>query len=360
MRILYIANIRIPTEKAHGIQIMKMCEAFGMQGVEVELVVPWRFNHIKDNPFVYYGVVDNFKIKKVFSVDLVKFGKIGFWVQSVSFAVFSFLYAVSKKVDVIYSRDELPLFFLGLLNKNIVYEAHTPRFNFIIKRFNKIIAISNGLKQFYLDKGVSGNKIIVAHDAVDIKEFDIDVSKEEAREKLNLPLYKKIILYTGHLYSWKGVDTLAESSKYLSKDKIIVFVGGVNSDVVKFKEKYKDVHNILILGQKPHKEIAYYLKSADVLVLPNSAKSNVSRLYTSPMKLFEYMASGTSIVASDLPSIREVLNEENSTLVEADNPRVLASEIKLVLNKDNKKALEDVRQYTWENRVLTILKYLKK
>ncbi|MFC1734041.1 hypothetical protein ACFL6I_27370, partial [candidate division KSB1 bacterium] len=142
MKILYIANIRIPTEKAHGVQIMKMCEAFSEQGIEVELVVPWRFNHIKENPFKYYDVKENFKITKVPSVDLVKFGKLGFWIQSISFSEHAFLYSIFKKADVIYSRDELPLFFLSLLKKNLVYEAHMPRFNFIIKEFNKIVTIS--------------------------------------------------------------------------------------------------------------------------------------------------------------------------------------------------------------------------
>ena len=63
-KIIYIANVRLPTEKAHGIQTTKMCEAFGNYGLEVELVIPWRFNKIKENTFNYYGVKENFKIKK--------------------------------------------------------------------------------------------------------------------------------------------------------------------------------------------------------------------------------------------------------------------------------------------------------
>ena len=51
MKITYLANIRIPTEKAHGIQIMKMCQAFANQGVRVELVVPKRKNQIRKEAF---------------------------------------------------------------------------------------------------------------------------------------------------------------------------------------------------------------------------------------------------------------------------------------------------------------------
>ena len=64
MKILYIANARMPTEKAHGIQIMKTCEAFAELGHEVELILPWRFNPIKEDIFEYYNVKKNFKIKK--------------------------------------------------------------------------------------------------------------------------------------------------------------------------------------------------------------------------------------------------------------------------------------------------------
>ena len=109
MKILYIANIRLPTEKAHGIQIMKMCEAFAGLGHEIELVVPWRFNWIKTEPFEYYGVKKNFKITKLPSLDTVWLGRIGFWVQSFTFAEVSVWYALFKKADIVYSRDELSL-----------------------------------------------------------------------------------------------------------------------------------------------------------------------------------------------------------------------------------------------------------
>ncbi len=87
MRILYIANIRLPTEKAHGVQIAKMCEAFVLQGVEVELVVPTRRTHITENPFAYYGVKKVFSIKRIFTFDWVAYGRFGFLVQTASFAL---------------------------------------------------------------------------------------------------------------------------------------------------------------------------------------------------------------------------------------------------------------------------------
>ena len=167
---------------------MKMCEAFSDLGYTVTLIVPRRLNHIKDDPFTYYGVKKNFKIKRLPTLDLVKFGRIGFLTQSFTFSIFSFLYSILNKSDIIYSRDELPLFLLGFFKKSVVYEAHMPRFNFIIKRFTKIITISKGLKDFYIKNGVREDKLIVAPDAVDLGDFDITINKDEVKQKLGIPL----------------------------------------------------------------------------------------------------------------------------------------------------------------------------
>jgi len=359
-KLIYIANIRIPTEKAHGVQIMKMCEAFSMQGIGVELIVPWRFNHIKKDPFSYYGMEENFKIKKVFSVDLIRFGKIGFRIQSFSFAVSSFIYSIFRKVGIIYSRDELPLYFLGFIKKNIVYESHTPRFNFIIKKFNKIITISNGLKEFYLEKGISENKIITAHDAVSLEDFDVVVNKADVRQRLGIPLDKPVVMYLGRLDPWKGVDTFLEASNLISE--VSVVVAGEGSQLNVFKKKYP---NVIFLGNTPYRDLPQNQQAADILVIPNSSKSDVSRLYTSPLKVFAHMASGVPIVASGLPSIREVLNESNSILVIPDDVKALSDTIKDVLaNRSDafsraSQAKEDVKQYTWDDRAKSIIEFVK-
>ena len=368
MKIIYLANARMPTEKAHGIQIMKMCEAFAMSGHQIKLIVPWRLNHIKEDVFKYYGMKKSFKIKRIPSIDLVGL-PFGFWIQSISFSFFAFFYLLFKKADIIYSRDLSSLFLISFLKKNLVYEAHTFPNNFFLykrvcRKTKAIIVITQKLKKFFTRKGIDNNKILIAPDGVDLEKFNIDISKEECRKKLNLPLDKKIVLYTGHLYKWKGVQTLAEASKFLDKNALVIFVGGTEKDEQKFRDKNRDLDNILILGHRPYSEMPYYLKAADVLVLPNSVKSVISREWTSPMKMFEYMASQRPIVASDLPSLREVLNENNAFLIRPDNAKDLANSINQSLkntdfsDKISKQALKDVQNYTWKKRVNNVLNFI--
>ncbi|MEK7072214.1 MAG: glycosyltransferase, partial [Patescibacteria group bacterium] len=210
------------------------------------------------------------------------------------------------------------------------------------------------------------DKILVAPDAVDLDQFlDIKESKEELRQKLNLPINKNIIVYTGHLYKWKGVQTLAEASSFLTDHELVVIIGGTDKDILDFKNKNKDLRNILIIGHLPQYLIPSYLKAADVLVLPNSAKSTISSTYTSPLKLFEYMASQRPIIASDLPSIREILNNGNSVLVEPDNSKKMAENIMLILqnsllsDKISKQSYNDVQKYSWSKRANSIVNFIK-
>jgi glycosyltransferase involved in cell wall biosynthesis len=371
MKIIYIANARIPTEKAHGIQIMKMCESFAKKADELELVIPRRINWIKKGPFDYYGIEKCFKIKKLPCLDLIPLdrfiGHLSLWIESITFNFFVLPYIFLKKADIIYTRDKFLLPFV-LFKKNVIFEAHAfPKNYFLyspfLKRLNRVVVITQKLKSLFVAQGISADKILVAPDGVDIKKFNIQYSMFEARKKLNLPQDKKIALYTGHLYKWKGVDVLLETAKQI-QSILFVFVGGTKRDIESFKQKAKRLNNVLIAGHKPHPEIPYWLKAADVLILPNSGKENISKYWTSPIKMFEYMASQRPIIASDLPSIREVLNEKNAILVEPDNPKALGRGIKEILcspklsDKVSKQALQDVGEYAWEKRAKNILRFI--
>ncbi|KKS12974.1 MAG: Glycosyl transferase group 1, partial [Candidatus Daviesbacteria bacterium GW2011_GWB1_41_5] len=313
MKICYIVNARIPSSKAHGIQIMKMCEAFALEGHEVVLVAPNRRTSIKDDPFSYYGVRSNFKIKKLWTLDTVRFGKIGFRFHHLLFSLVSACYAASGKFDIIYSRDDLPLFLLTLSSKKLALESHMGRYNFLtallLRSGAKLTTISNRLKEFYVSKGVPKSQILVAHDAVDLMEFNTNITKEGARRQLNLPLDVKIVMYIGALKEWKGYLTLLESSKYLSDDIQVVIIGNMGKRLVSLPKTYPQA---IFLGIQPYRNLPVNQKAADVLVIPNTTTNDPFELFTSPLKVFAHMASGVPIIASDVPPLREVLSDKNS------------------------------------------------
>lgn len=370
-KLFYVANIRLPTEKAHGIQIMEMCQAFAALGHDVELVVPRRKTmregvRVEEDPLQYYDVRPIFKITKLWCLDWVKWGKLGFIVQSLTFALGAAWLSLSRQ-GFFYTRDEINALFLKVFGRRVIWEAHMGHKNFltdlIIKLKVPMVVISQGLKQLYINMGVSPENIHVAPDGVDLEKFAMREAKKEARRKLGLDLDTRIILYTGHLYPWKGVDTLAESARSIRHDVQVIFIGGTDKHISSFGMRYSLLANIKVLGNKPHSEIPLYLSAADVLVLPNSAKEDISRLYTSPMKLFEYMASGIPIVASNLPALREVLDESDAYFFEPDNHASLAETIDSILDdygqamNKAKSALEKAELYSWKKRAESIVNF---
>ncbi len=364
MKIIYLANIRLPTEKAHGAQIMKTCEALAKAGAEVELVVTNRKSEQAD-PFAYYGVEPVFKITRLPVLDTVTWGPLGFLLEAASFGVVSLLYLLMRRPEVVYSRDELPLWVVSWFFKQSVWESHTGTYNFFAKRFltkqKKAVVISQGLKDFYLSKGASAAGMLVVHDAIDLATFAQPILKEAARGRLGLPQDKTIVMYVGRLDGWKGTQTLFDAATLLPPNFLVVIIGGEEAQINELKRHYPSV---MFLGSKPYRELALNEAAADILVLPNTAQDTISARFTSPMKLFSYMAAGKPIVASDLPSIREVVDESMVTFFTPDSARSLAESIRTIY-EDNasalqraEKALKEVENYTWDARARSIVSFV--
>lgn len=372
MKIAYIANVRMPTEKAHGMQIMKTCEALVPRGFEIDLIAPRRKNYLTADPFDFYKVKKNFRIIKVWCLDFLYASFLKpffFWLEDITFTLRAMVYIIFNKYDAFYTRDLLPAFFLSCSGRPVFYEIHTlPKRGLFLhkvawKKSKGLIAISDGIKKELLTHGVPEKRIIVARDAVDVEKFDIGVSKEECRKKFNLSLDKKIVLYAGHLYEWKGAHLLAEAAGMILPDIEIYLVGGTTEDVENFRKKYT-FSNLHVVGWQKPQLVPFWLKAADILVMPTSGNEAIGALYTSPLKLFEYMASGVPIIAADLPSIREILSENEAVFFQSDNASSLVQKIAEGLERMDalrlmaELAKNKAEEYTWEKRAFKIYEFI--
>ncbi|MEK7077464.1 MAG: glycosyltransferase family 4 protein [Patescibacteria group bacterium] len=360
--------------------IMKTCEGFARFGFDVELWIPRRVHAVlKDDPFAYHAIERIFSIRKIPVLDLMGIlpGKLAFPLLVGSFAVALFFTALfrMRKEAILYFhdiRDTIP-FFLSRNQKFLeVHDFYASGIGWINRAgFRRIMGfvVTNRFKMNELAEryGISARRMLHQPNAVDILMFDIRESQEKARQILNLPLERKIILYTGHLFGWKGVDALFDAHQFLNKDEVIYFVGGTDEDIKKFKNKTEklNVRNIVIAGRRPHAEIPLWLRAADIVVLPNTARDHASKFETSPVKLFEYMASSRPIVASDLPSIRNVVNDDTVWFAEPDDPRAIAEAIRRIFADAQgaarrvKTARREVLKYSWENRTRAIVHFIQ-
>lgn len=367
MRIVYLSSSIIPSRTANSIHVMKICQAFADNGHEVVLLAPNRKKEyeagIKDI-YEYYGVRKNFKIRKLPFTYLKG--------SSFFYGFFIFIYLLfNKKPDLVYGRFLHGCYVSTLLKNQTVFESHDPIYrkqNYEVKLFSKLLSskyfkklvvISQALKNMYLESGcLDDNKIQVAHDGAD-EVLDFESKAELLGEADNLK-----VGYVGHLYKGKGAEVIAAIAGMVNADVELHVIGGYPDDVKYWKAQI-DNSNVFFYGFVPHKDTARYLNSLDVCLLPNQkvvlahgakdVSNNISD-FTSPLKMFEYMAHNKAIICSDLPVLKEVLNNKNAILVDPENPNEWVEAINKMKNKHAREliaqqAYDDfVNKYTWKQR----------
>lgn len=358
MKIAYLFNSRMPTEKAHGFQIMQMCDAFAKNGHDVTLIVPKRKNPIKESAWEYYGMETSFRIMEVPVIDFIRWdrwlGRAALWLVTAMYAIGASAHLRKLAPDLVYSRDTTSAFWVSKRFKHI-FEAHTfPSRSglhaLFWRRNDRIVTMTDGLKQEFMRCGMNEEKLLVAPDAVDHEKFRAMESKRESRSKLGLPLDGLLAVYVGRPYWEQGVEVLAEAAE-LVQDRMKVVLVGVD----------RDTPPCISVGRVPHAEVARYLNAADIAVMPYRGSSEHVAKYASPMKLFEYLAAGKAIVASDLPSIREILDEDSAELVPPGDARALAERLRSLAERPSRvaelesAALRLASKYTWMARAEAVL-----
>ena len=176
-----------------------------------------------------------------------------------------------------------------------------------------------------------------------------------------------VLTYCGSLSESKGIDLIIQTAKLISNVNFLI-VGGLNPELKYYQKVAKDngVNNISFIGQVNYSDVPKLLNESDFLLLPSSASNIKSEKYTSAMKLFEYLSIGKPIIASDIPSNTEILeNNENCLLFKPDNSESFAEQIRLLIqNKQLQKKISTnsiklASMYSWEERSKIILEKIK-
>lgn len=283
-----------------------------------------------------------------------------------------------KKFDLVYTRDFGFLLFLSYLPKilrpkyEIFYEMHTlyhvssakvkyHQEKRVLETADILLPISNGIsKDLYSKFNIDESKVMVLPDAANLElSKSIKQANSYAQTKYDL-LNEKVLVYAGSFKKWKGVDLLVKAAQHLDGKQIkMLLIGGEGSDRVRIEELARRLNvedKIIIDGFLSQQEVSQILRSSSIGLLPN-IQTAIGARYTSPMKLFEYMASGLPVVAADLPALREILKEgRNCLYFTAEDEKALARAIEKLLSDKQTAAkmaennLEDARQFTWDAR----------
>lgn len=165
---------------------------------------------------------------------------------------------------------------------------------------------------------------------------------------------RRHVIYAGSFFPWKGAAELVHASASLPGYRITL-VGGDEARIVELGSSVSsEGAQVLFAGHLPHAQVMSRLAAACIAVLPNRDDTDSS--FTSPIKLFEYMAAGCAIVASDLPALREILTEEEAIWVRPGDPDALAAGIRclgedaLLASRLGQRVRDKSTRYTWDAR----------
>lgn len=245
-----------------------------------------------------------------------------------------------------------------------------------LKAANLLVVVSRALKDEVVSRGVPEHRVLVNPNAVDPEVYSPVVSGKPMRDRLGLQ-GKTVIGFIGSFGAWHGAEVLAEAFARLIelrpelRDQIRLLMVGDGNTMPQVKKLIADhgLDGLCILpGMVPQDEGPAYLAACDVLVSPHIPNADGSAFFGSPTKLFEYMAMGKAIVASNLDQIGEVLEHgESAWLVEPGNAEALAEGLAHVIDdQDLQKAMATtarkhaVEHHTWNHHTKSIIAALSR
>lgn len=330
MKIAMIAGSKIPSRTANSIQTLKMTQGMMSLGHTLRVYVPGRTAKVSwDRIAQHYGLQNKIDIRWLPSKP---------WLRRYDFGVQALHQALEWGADLIYTRLPQAAAYASWRGVQTIYEIHDMpggRFGPLLFRAylrggnaSKLViitnALANDLKIKYNIPDQPGFTVI-APDGVDLERYEDLPTPRKARQSLGLP-QRFTVGYTGHLYLGRGIGLILKLALRLPDIGFLV-VGGEPEDVSRLKTQANDsgLSNVTVLGFMSNQELPHYQAACDVLLMPYqnhvaaSSGGDISR-YLSPMKMFEYLACGRAILASDLPVLQEVLiHEENALILRADD-----------------------------------------
>jgi glycosyltransferase involved in cell wall biosynthesis len=389
VRILYFADIRFPLERANGIQTMETCYALAERGHQVDLVVRPDTHTPARDPFAYY---DRPRLQRmVIERAPLTGGALPASARRVGYLAYAAGRAFgSGRADVVITRDATVAWLLLQLPARppIVYESHgygpdvaaalpsmlstaarpsgaklarmARREALIWSKADGYITITAGLATELTARLGARPRLAVIADGARVTDPSFRGPESPNSRVPDPPGPRVDVAYAGHLYAWKGVDLLIEAVAQVPSVRALI-VGGHEQepDLARLRALATRLgvqDRVTFTGLVAPSAVAPLLARAEILALPNPP-SAISTHATSPLKLFEYMAADRAILASDLPSIREVLRHDVNAwlVVPGDAPAIAAGLTTLLRDPERRQRLAhaaraQVAEYSWSRR----------
>ncbi len=226
-----------------------------------------------------------------------------------------------------------------------------------LKKADAVITQSTELSRYYIEKGVSADKITMIPNAADTNKIKPSQADEELVRRFGLK-GKIVVGWVGAGHAWTGIDVLIDAVYQVMPHfpDVYFMMIGTEKNMRFFREKFAKsdfADRIVLTGYVHNSEIPRYLSCMDIAIAPYP---QLDFFYASSMKLFEYMAAGKAIVATRIGQLAEVITEgENGFLYNADDAQELSGKIKYLIEEKSLRAklaraarADAEKEYNWD------------
>jgi len=372
MKIVSISASQIPANPANSIQAMKAVHALAQLGHDVTLIVPMidepATNKAWESLARYYGLSKPFHVewlpspsRKLFSLAALRRARqlkpSLIYVWPLQSAVLGLLTGIPTVLEM----HDLPSGRIGPLYYSYFRDlAGRKRMTVVTKALKKALDENYG-------NVFPTRDVVLAPNGVDLERFANLPDPQTARRHLGLAEAPTAVC-AGHLYEGRGMELFLDLAKRL-KGVRFLWAGGRPDDVEKWRAQVaaQKLENVLFTGFVLNEQLPLYQAAGDVLLMPYGKNIGISSgkghsaLVSSPMKMFEYLATGRAIIASDLPVFHEVLNDKNAVFCAPDKAIDWEGALRGLLDNTElrlrlgQQGYNDAQQYSWTARAKRIL-----
>jgi glycosyltransferase involved in cell wall biosynthesis len=381
--LVYLADSPIPSRATNGIQVMRMCGAFSAAGVDVTLVHPYRLGNrpegFEGDVWSFYGVKSRFHIVTLPTPLTLRLSGVR-WLarllRTPPLALYIVLRSRPGRIPFVsYGRSMLGIW-LALSARRLWRRGacravfgelhdlpHTNLAQRTVSRLDGVVVISAELERDLLQlcPRLRG-RTRVEHDGFDPAVVNSGaMDSGSAKRAIGSDPRAPLVVYTGRVNTEKGARMLVEAALELPNVRFLLVGKVYEGDIVELGRR---AGNVSFAGFVAPGRITPFLAAADVLAMPTHPALPYAN-YTSPLKLFEYMAAGRPVVCSDLPALREVVSDGlNALLFRPGDVDSFVDAVRTVLadpalaKRVALQAQQDVAELSWDARAQRILQWV--
>ena len=243
---------------------------------------------------------------------------------------------------------------MELPKQSVKYKIWNLIDNFVLNKADKIVVISDAIKEELQKRGISPDEIVALPNGVDLDIFSPQPKSIEIREKYNLS-NKKVILFLGKFQPWEQLDEVVKIFAQVKKRQndvklLLVGDGPDRKKIEKTIKEYVLTKDVTITGFVPFSDVPKYYSVCDVFVMVRPATPQLDK--TTPIKPLEAMAMGKVVVSTDVGGMREIIEDGKTGFLVSHSMDAIVDKTIEVLN--NPQLQEEIganaRKYIEENR----------